>query len=134
MVELYRKALSAIISPTRAAVYSAVAQILAVSGLEYLMKSSCILFLPLILVSCTSSGQPAPLTSAQAKLLAIQLANDKATLTYHRQPFHDGQPASFVDGHWLWRQLGPGDIEATVELAADGSTNRVILNLMNLTY
>ena len=108
------------------------AQILAVSGLEYLVKLPRILFLALFLVGCTSSRQHALLTSEQATRLAIQLANEKATLTYHRSPFYGSQPASFVDGHWFWRQLSPGDIEATVELAADGSTNRVLLNLLSM--
>jgi hypothetical protein len=59
--------------------------------------------------------------------MAIRLANDQADVTYHRQPFHDGQPPRFAAGRWTWRQLAPGDLEAVVELAADGSSNRVTL-------
>ena len=92
------------------------------------MKTSRIILVALLLVGCTSTHQTAPLTADQAKAVAIRLANEKAAATYHSQPFHDGQPAIFVADHWTWRELGIGDIEATVELAADGSTNRVALN------
>ena len=92
------------------------------------MKTSRIFFVALLLVGCTSTHQTASLTADQAKVVAIRLANEKAAVTYHSQPFHDGQPPSFVAGHWTWRQLGTGDIEATVELAADGSTNSVTFN------
>jgi hypothetical protein len=92
------------------------------------MKTSRIILFAFLLVGCTSTHQTASLTADQAKAVAIRLANEKAAATYHSQPFHDGQPAIFVAGHWTWRQLGTGDIEATVELAADGLTNRVALN------
>ena len=92
------------------------------------MKISRIFLVALLLVGCTSPHQTASLTADQAKVVAIRLANEKAAVTYHSQPFHDGQPPSFVAGHWTWRQLGTGDIEATVELAADGSTNSVTIN------
>ncbi|HZL78220.1 MAG TPA: hypothetical protein VFC17_05155 [Candidatus Limnocylindrales bacterium] len=92
------------------------------------MKTSLIVVLGFMLIGCESSRQSASLTADQAKAVAIRLANEKAAVTYHSQPFHDGQPPSFVAGHWTWRQLGTGDIEATVELAADGSTNSVTLN------
>ena len=62
----------------------------------------------------------------------MRLANDKVATLYHSQPFVAGQPAQFVAGHWLWvaRQgFGHGDIQATVELALDGSTNKVDLQL-----
>src|ERR1039457_5061082 len=91
------------------------------------MKTSRIFFVALLLVGCTSTHQTASLTANQAKAVAIRLANEKADTTYHSQPFDDGQPPSFVAGHWTWRQLGTGDIEATVELAADGSTNSVTI-------
>ena len=74
---------------------------------------------------------PPALSANQAARLAIQLANTKAQATYQRQPFHDGQPASFVAGHWVWRELAPGDFEATVELSADGSTNSVAINILS---
>jgi hypothetical protein len=92
------------------------------------MKTSLIVVLGFMLIGCESSRQSASLTADQAKAVAIRLANEKAAATYHSQPFHDGQPPSFVAGHWTWRQLGTGDIEATVELAADGSTNSVTIN------
>jgi hypothetical protein len=49
----------------------------------------------------------------------------------NRQPFHDGQPATFVSGRWTWRELAPGDVEAVVELAKDGSTNSVAINFLS---
>ena len=92
------------------------------------MKTPRIILFALLLVGCTSTHQTASLTAEQAKTLAMRLANDKASPIYHRQLFHDGQPATFESDHWVWRELVPGDIEATVELAADGSTNTVIIN------
>ena len=92
------------------------------------MKTSRIILSALLLVGCTSTHQTASLTADQAKAVAIHLANEKAAAIYHSQPFHDGQPPSFVAGHWTWRQLVTGDLEATVELAADGSTNSVTIN------
>ena len=79
-------------------------------------------------------GDSASLTADEAKTLAIRLANEKASATWHRQPFHDGQPATFVSDRWVWYQLAPGDVEATVELAADGSTNSVAINILSETY
>ena len=67
-------------------------------------------------------------------MIALRLANDKASTVYHSQPFSSGQPAHFVNGRWVWvgRQgYGRGDIEATVELAANGSTNSVDLKLLD---
>ena len=92
------------------------------------MKTPRIILFALLLAGCTSTHQTASLTPDQAEAVAIRLANEKAAATYHSQPFHAGQPPSFAAGHWTWRQLGTGDIEATVELAADGSTNNVTLN------
>jgi hypothetical protein len=90
------------------------------------------LILAFILVGCESSRQSASLNADQAKTRAMGLANDKAAALYHSQPFVAGQPAQFVAGHWLWRArqgMGHGDIQATVELAMDGSTNNVDLQL-----
>jgi len=98
------------------------------------MKTSLILVLAFILAGCESSRQSASLTADQAKTLAMRLANGKASTLYHSQPFVTSQPAQFVSGHWLWiaRQgFGRGDIQATVELAADGSTNSVDLQLFD---
>jgi Na+-translocating ferredoxin:NAD+ oxidoreductase RnfG subunit len=96
------------------------------------MKPLLILFLAFIFAGCESSRQSASLTSQQATTTAMRLANDKASALYQHQPFVAGQPAQFVAGHWLWvaRQgFGSGDIQATVELAADGSTNSVSVQL-----
>ena len=98
----------------------------------HFMKTSLVVVLAFILVGCKSSRQSASLTSQQATTTAMRLANDKASVLYQHQPFVAGQPAQFVAGHWLWsaRQgFGRGDIEATVELAMDGSTNNVELQL-----
>jgi len=99
------------------------------------MKKAAIIIFGFVLVGCASSQPRASLTADQATALAVRLANDKASTVYHRQPFHDPQPASFDGGRWVWRQLTSGDIEATVELAPDGSTNSVVLNsLSNTAY
>jgi len=74
------------------------------------------------------------LTAERAKTVAMRLANDKAFTLYHCQPFRDGQPARFVAGQWVWIDLqgfGHGDIQATVQLAANGSTNSVDLKLLD---
>jgi hypothetical protein len=76
----------------------------------------------------------ASLTAEQAKTVAMRLANDKAFTLYHCQPFRDGQPARFVAGQWVWvdlRGFGHGDIQATVEFAAVGSTSSVDLKLLD---
>jgi len=81
-----------------------------------------------------TAEKSASLTAEQAKTVAMRLANDKAFTLYHRQPFRDGQPARFVAGQWVWvdlQGLGHGDIQATVQLAADGSTNSVDLKLLD---
>lgn len=109
--------------------------ILVVTRLDaYLMKTSLIFVLAFTLFGCERSRQSTSLTAEQAKTLAIRLANDQASRLYHSQPFLAGQPAQFEAGHWLWvaRQgFGHGDIQATVELAADGSTNSVDLQLLD---
>jgi hypothetical protein len=97
------------------------------------MKTSCIIIFAFFLVGCASTHQSATLTAEQAKTVAIQLANDRALTLYQCQPFQDGQSAQFVAGHWVWterRGYGRGDIQAKVELAANGSTNSVDLQLL----
>src|SRR5215469_716803 len=93
------------------------------------MKASFVVALGFILVvGCENSRHTAPLTPEQAAAMAMRLANDKASTLYQHQPFMEGHPAQFVEGRWLWvaRQgFGHGDIQATVELAKDGSTNKV---------
>lgn len=86
-----------------------------------------------ILVYHYQAGNGKPLTGAQAAQLATLLANNKAAAFYQCQPFHCDQPAIFVDGRWLWKQTVPGDYEAIVQVAIDGSTNRAIVNLLNST-
>jgi hypothetical protein len=98
------------------------------------MKTSRIILSALLLVGCTSTHQTTSLTADQAKAVALQLANDKASIIYHCQPFRDGQPARVVAGHWVWteqRGYGHGDIQATVELAMDGSTHSVDVQLLD---
>jgi len=110
----------------------AVAELGSLGGYERFMKISCIIISALLLVGCASKPHSASLTAEQAKSAAMRLANDKASAFYHCQPFRDGKPAQFVAGHWVWvgRQgYGHGDFQATVELAADGSTNNVDLQL-----
>ena len=98
------------------------------------MKTLLIVVLAFIFVGCESSRQSASLTTEQATTIAMRLANDNASILYQRQPFVAGQPAQFVAGHWLWvaRQgFGHGDIQAIVEIAMDGSTNHVDLQLFD---
>jgi|SRR5450432_405004 hypothetical protein len=98
------------------------------------MKISLILVLAFGLIGCESPRQSASLTADQAKTLAMRLANDKAATLYHSQPFIISQPAQLVAGHWLWvaRQgFGRGDIQAIVEVAMDGSTNHVDLQIFD---
>jgi len=92
------------------------------------MKTSFIAVFAFLIAGCGSMQPKASLTAEQALTAATQLANAKADTLYHCQPFHDGQPVKFTQGCWIWtdnRGLGQGDIEARVELAADGSTNSV---------
>jgi|ERR1017187_6916006 hypothetical protein len=103
---------------------------LLLGGSEYFMKIASFIFGALLVAGCTSTQPSTSLTAEQAMLVAVQLANEKAAAIYHRRPFHDGQLPNFVAGHWIWRQLSTGDIEATVGLASDGSTNSVVLNLL----
>ncbi len=74
------------------------------------------------------------LTEEEARRIAIQLANAKAFAVYRCDPFGNGRPARFELGHWVWIGLqgyGTGDIQATVELAPNGSTNAVNLEFLN---
>jgi len=98
------------------------------------MKIASILISVVLLTGCASSPQSSSLSAEQAGTLAMRLANDKASTVYHCQPFRDGQPAHFVDGHWIWTSqqgYGLGDIQARVELAPDGSTHSVDLQLLD---
>jgi len=77
---------------------------------------------PIGLAASWDTRPSASLTAEQAKAAAMRLANDQAFSLYHCRPFHDGQPAQFVAGHWLWVEqqgFGHSDIQATVELALE---------------
>ena len=104
------------------------------------MKIASIIVVTLLLVGCTSTRPNTSLTAEQVKAVAIKLANDKAFQLYHCQPFDVKairQPgccvASFWQGHWVCmtqqRLSIDADIRATIELAADGSTNNVNLQI-----
>ena len=98
------------------------------------MKIASIIALTLLLASCESSRQSPSLSAEQAATQAMRLANDKAFTLYQSRPFHAGQPAQLVAGHWIWSDLrgfGHGDVQATVELAKDGSTNNVNVQLLD---
>ena len=100
-------------------------------------RFSILLALALIQVGC-SSGAPhtGTLTAIQAETLAQKLANDQALALFKCEPFQNGPPAKFVQGHWVWhdrRAQGHGDIEATVQFAADGANPDVNVNLLDGT-
>jgi hypothetical protein len=98
------------------------------------MKALNIIIFTLVLVGCARPRQSASLTPDQAKTVAMRLASDKALTVYRCSPFRDGEPARFAADHWVWighQGYGHGDIQATVELAADGSTNSVVLQLLD---
>jgi len=99
------------------------------------MKTLKIAALALLLVGCsTSTPHNTSLTAGAATTVARQMANEKARTLYACQPFEDSEPARLVEGHWVWQQRrahGLGDIEATVELSADGSPRRVDVSLLN---
>lgn len=98
------------------------------------MKIASSIVLAFLLFGCASSWQSASLTAKQAETLAIRLANDKTDSLYHCRPFHVGHLPHFAAGRWIWtdsRGIGLGDIQARVELAADGSTNCVDVKLMD---
>jgi hypothetical protein len=99
--------------------------------IDMIMKTSFIAIFAFTFIGSESSRPNASLTPEQAQTLAIRLANDKASAICHRQPFHEGERAAFESDHWVWRQLAQGDIEATVRLAADGSTNGVDINVLS---
>ena len=130
-------------------------QVWALGCLKCFMRMPFLVICAFLFIGCASSQPKDSLSAQQATRLAIQLANTKAEAAYQRQPFHDGETARFESGGWacvagayqrqlfhddktcresgvwVWEELAPGDIEAEVEIAADGSTNRVSLNLLS---
>ena len=96
------------------------------------MKRSIVLLFAFTLAGCRNLPPAGSLTSVQATALSVQLANAKAEVLYSHQPFQGGQPAKFEAGHWFWsekRGFGTADICAVVELAVDGSTNNVSIEM-----
>jgi len=93
------------------------------------MRTAFIILFALLLVGCASSPKSAQLTPEQATSLAIRLAGEKAREQGFYGSFQNGQSANFVAGHWVWHShveaTSTSRYDATVELAADGSTNQV---------
>ena len=93
------------------------------------MKTRYLILLAFALLGCSSTTPCAiSLTADQAGALAQKLANEKARALFNCQPFRNGPPAQFVQGHWAWHALqgqGIGDVEATVEFAASGANPHV---------
>lgn len=104
------------------------------------MKKQLIILLLLLAGCCVTSAQttnaiassntPALLTAEQASSLALRLAYDKvyAKNNPREKPFIRDVQAHFMAGHWVWTNSafsGYAVILATVNLAADGSTNSV---------
>lgn len=98
------------------------------------MKHAVIAILGFMLVGCANPQRSASLTPEQAQAMAIELANNQAYTRFQCRPFQDGHPAHFVAGHWVWSDkagCGQMDMEVTVELAANGFTNRVTVQMLD---
>ena len=100
------------------------------------MKIRHLIPLVLVLVGCSNATvqHPASLTAEQARVIARDLANEKANALYGTRPFWDGASSRFVEGRWHWndrRGCGGGDMEATVILAVDGSAQSVNVMLLD---
>ncbi len=101
------------------------------------MKTRWVILFALLAAGCEARQEKAALNADQARIMAVQLANDKAADLYGCQPFHDSPSARFEAGRWVWtaRQgAGTCDFQATVELAANGSTNEVDVQLLDSQY
>jgi len=90
----------------------------------------------LLVTGCERSDtrQPAPATGGAAASLARRLANEQAQAVYHCQPFVVEQATVWTNRHWVWhdrRGFGQGDIEATVTLAPDLSTQNVQVSFLD---
>ena len=98
------------------------------------MKMPWFILFALLLVGCASTPPKTSLTVEQATAIAQRMANEKAFELYQCRPFLGNQPAQFVAGEWIWTKhqgFGLGDIYATVELAADGSSRKVDVQLLD---
>ena len=98
------------------------------------MKTRHLIALALLLTGCSSPPRTPPLSVEQATALACKLANEQAQAQYHCQPFRDGPPAQFVEGHWVWRDLkarGQMDVEGSVQFAPDGANPKVSVLLLD---
>lgn len=98
------------------------------------MRTAILIVFAFFVVGCSTTRPHARLTPHQAEAKALELANRKASELYNCKPFRNGPSAQFSRGRWVWfaRQgYGEGDLEATVELAANGSTNRVEVQLLD---
>jgi hypothetical protein len=95
-----------------------------------LVASSLVVF-----AGCQSSTPSHSLTADTAESMCVQLANSKADSMIHRQPFRARQLARFEDGRWIWTDTsgaGSLDFKAKVELAANGSTNNVDIQILDI--
>jgi hypothetical protein len=98
------------------------------------MKTRWLVAFALLAAGCSARHEKAALNADQARIMAVQLANDKAAELYRCRPFQDTATVRFDAGHWVWterRAAGHSDFQATVELAANGSTNRVDIQLLD---
>ena len=99
------------------------------------MKTILLVFSAAVLAGCHSSSPNPSLTADSAEGRCVQLANDKADSMIHRRPFRAKQLARFEDGRWVWTDSCAGgslDFKAKVELAADGSTNTVDVQILDI--
>ena len=101
-----------------------VAEIVSFGFFQAFMKIPTIIVLGFLLAGCASSQPKATLSVGQATVLAVQLANTKAEELWQVHPFHGWRRARFESGRWMWDEL-TGNVQARVEIAADGSTNEV---------
>ena len=90
--------------------------------------------LTFLCAGCQVSRQGPSITAEQAMTTAVQLANDKCDALYQKHPFQAAHLPQFTGGRWIWTDVqgvGLVDMEAKVELASDGSTNRVDIKLLD---
>jgi hypothetical protein len=99
------------------------------------MKIPSILLLMLSLVGCTpDKPHTTALSAAQATVLALRLANEKAQALYQCRPYINGPAALLSEGYWVWhdrRGQGQVDFEATVKFATNGADPSVSVVLLD---